>query len=212
MNCASAGFDWVSVVIIPTFMTIALGGPFAVWLTHVTNRQATFREVKTSSIRQIALLKKETLEADWATLLIRIYWVLESEIIAFGAEEQWDAMNHLLEVRKDVRARLRKEFDRHVEELGVQPKNLSRRDMINMQDEVFQKCAADIRRWIFAIEDLRPDGLRILGLIPRNRTLARWEKQPVLRCLVPLFDLLRTRNARWKKFQEYIEGKSEEPL
>jgi hypothetical protein len=193
-------------------VTVIVGGPLAVYLAFLVNRLAAFRQIKISVISEIAETKKNTLMMpNYMAAFVYIKWLLEAPTIAMGAEEQWDAMAAIIAVRKEIRAYLPEKLDE-----CMARRNILRRELFNGDDwlldqhDVYREAAPKIREWVDRIQSLEPDMIRVLGLMPKNRTLNEWERRPLLKYMVPVLDFIRTRKVRWKRFQAYLNGETKD--
>jgi hypothetical protein len=57
---------------------------------------------------------------------------------------------------------------------------------------------------------VKPDFLYVLGVIPRNETLKRWEKYTVGKPFVHVFDFLRNRKKHIENFAAYCRGEADD--
>lgn len=193
-------------------VTIVVGAPLSYWLAKVVNRLAAFDQIKVSAIREIGSLKKITTQSEnYMSAMVQIRWLLEDPAILLGGEEQWDAMGTMITVRKEVREEVIKRFEAILARHSyTNRKQLQGGEWLKAQEEVFNDLSPAIRKWVNSVQTLQPDLLRIVGAIPRNRTLNQWEKRPFLKRLVPLFDVMRQRKRHWQEFRDYLDGKRTE--
>ena len=195
------------------FVTILVGMPLSYWLAKVVHRLVAFHQAKIAAVKDIGSLKRiTTLSDNLHTALREINWVMEEPPILMGGEEQWEAMINLVRIRDVVRKKLTERFDDEAMSMGFAKRpDLKGDQWLEVQAKVFKDPAtkALVKGWLDDVQSLEPDFVRIIGLLPRNRTLDRWEKRPVLRIIVPLFDVLRRRKERWRRFRDYMDGKTD---
>lgn len=205
-------FDWLGVFWIPLAMTVIVGGALSVYLAFVVNRLAAFRQIRLSAITELAMFRKaiiETENAFKASIIVRSF--AETQVIALASEEQWKAAATLKTIRKNWREHFKSEFDNAGRNLGHGKRDeLKGEEWLKVQDDIHKKSQLVYRESVKQIQDMRPEILRILGCIPSNQTLNRWENHGAGRVLSRAFGWLSSSPERFKAFQAYCRGETED--
>ena len=196
---ALPGWLWSDSIRDNLLVTIAVGGPLGLYLAFVVNRLAAFREIRLSAINEIALIRSRTLATQSCFEgHIIIKWFLETPVIAMCAEEQWETAKELAGIRNNLRSYFGAEFDNAGINKGYHERTqLAGGEWISAQEDVYAKSKLVLRDAVQKIQQLRPNRLRIVGLIPSNRTLDKWDKNRPGRLLIWVAQTTFRLSARW---------------
>ena len=193
-------------------VTIVVGGPLSIYLAFLVNRLAAFRAIRLSAINELALFHKVCLESgDALRGSIVVNALLEIPVICFAAEEQWDAAHTLKDIRTNLRTHFRNEFDSAgMDRSFHQRADFRGNEWVDAQQEIFKKSKEMLRNAFVKIQRIRPSPWRILGLVPANATLNQWEAHVTTRWLAKIYSLFSKAPTRFKAFQAYCRGETDD--